>query len=83
LYLGCARSARLLPRGFTGHVARSTRSILWPSYFSKLFNSYFFLLTFFGNAQRTAIAPQRVDLIRACSQFSIRNFSTAISFFRE
>jgi len=28
LYLGCARSARPLPRGFTGHVAHPIRSIL-------------------------------------------------------
>src|SRR5262249_33726060 len=27
LYLGCARSARPLPRGFTGHVAHPIRSI--------------------------------------------------------
>src|SRR5438034_1209414 len=27
LYLGCAHSARPLPRGFTGHVARPIRSI--------------------------------------------------------
>jgi hypothetical protein len=27
LYLGCSRSARPLPRGFTGHVARPNRSI--------------------------------------------------------
>jgi len=28
LYLGCSRSARPLPRGFTGHVAHPVRSIL-------------------------------------------------------
>ena len=28
LYLGCARSARPLPRGFTGHVAHPIRSIV-------------------------------------------------------
>jgi hypothetical protein len=33
LYLGCARSARPLPRGFTGHVAHPIRSILLTSYF--------------------------------------------------
>ena len=33
LYLGCARSARPLPRGFTGHVAHPIRSILLPSSF--------------------------------------------------
>jgi hypothetical protein len=27
LYLGCARSPRPLPRGFTGHVAHPIRSI--------------------------------------------------------
>ena len=27
LYLGCSRSARPLPRGFTGHVAHPSRSI--------------------------------------------------------
>jgi hypothetical protein len=33
LYLGCARSARPLPRGFTGHVGHPIRFIVLTSYF--------------------------------------------------